>query len=261
MKKAVTICIANQKGGVGKTTTAVTIAHGLARQGRKTLLVDLDSQGNVADSLGLEPGNDLYKLLTPDNGLPISQAVTKARENLDVIRADKSTVRLKLTLAGLDERHLVLSDALAAAAYDAILIDCPPSVDLFQTAALVAADYLIIPTQLSQLAIKGIKELLDSLKAVRRLAPTECQLVGIIPTLFNRSTTEQHEQLVHLAKLFKKLVYPPVPVDTKCNEATRAGQTLWEYAPQSRALQGFINGGGKSVGGYGQVMSRVEQLL
>lgn len=255
------IVVANQKGGVGKTTTAVTLAHGLALTGCRTLLVDLDSQGNVADSLGLPAGNDLYRLLTPDKPDPLPQIAFFARDNLDVIRADKSTVRLKLTLSGLDDRHLVLADALAEAAYDAVLIDCPPSVDLFQTTALVAADYLLIPTQLNQLAIKGIKELLDSLKSVRRLSPTNCRLIGIVPTLFNRSTTEQFEQLRHLAGVFKSLVYPPIPTDTKCTEATRAGQTLWEYAPQSRALRGYVNGSGSPLGGYGQVLAKVKELL
>lgn len=257
----ITICVANQKGGVGKTTSTVTIGHGLARRRYRVLIVDLDSQGNVADSLGLAAGNELYRMLTPDNPKPLAEVIVKGRENLDVIRADKSTVRLKMTLSGLDDRHLVLADALKGTSYDVILLDCPPSGDLLQTAALIAADYLIIPTQLSQLSVKGIKEMLDALKSVRRLAPAKCQLAGIIPTLFNRSTTEQHEQLVHLAKTFKDLVLPPVPTDTKCAESTRVGQTLWEYAPGCRALQGFINGGGKPVGGYEQVLARVESWL
>lgn len=259
-----TICIANQKGGVGKTTTACTVAHRLAIQGYHTLLIDLDSQGNVADSFGLAAGNDLARLLTPGSGLPLAQVITSSgRPNLDLIRSDKSTVPLKLALAGLDFREYVLADTLCVeqADYDLALIDCPPSVDLFQTAALVAADYLIVPTQLDQLAVKGVRDMLQSLRAVHQARRSGCQLAGVIPTFYDRVTKESHDQLMHLAGAFGRRVWPPVPIDTKCREATRHGQTLWEYAPHSRALVGVRNGSNNPVGGYVQVIERLERLL
>lgn len=261
--KSIIIAVANQKGGVGKTTTACTVAHRLAIQNYRTLLVDLDSQGNVADSFGLAAGNDLARLLTPGSGQPVTQVVTPSgRPNLDLIRSDKTTVPLKLALAGIDFREYVLVEVLEDQTdYDVILIDCPPSVDLFQTAALVAADYLIIPTQLDQLAVKGVRDVLQSLKTVQRGSRSACQLAGVIPTFYDRVTKESHDQLMHLAGAFGKRVLPPIPTDTKCREATRHGQSLWEYAPKSRALYGVQNGGGNYVGGYVQVVQRIEELL
>jgi chromosome partitioning protein len=209
----------------------------------------------------LEAGNDLYRLLFPGLNHSLAEVITTSgRRNLDVIRADKSTVPLKLSLAGVDFREHVLSNAMAETDnYDAVLIDCPPSVDLFQTAALVAADYLLIPTQLDQLAVKGVRDVMQSLTTVQRISP-RCSLAGIIPTFYDRVTSETHSQLVHLARIFKQKVFPPIPQDTKCREATRHGQTLWEYAPTSRALKGFKNNG-KTLGGYAQVTQRIEELI
>ncbi len=172
-----TIAILNQKGGVGKTTTAVTLASGLARMNYRVLLIDLDTQGNVADSLGLAHGDDLRRLLSPDLHCPLDQAVTPSGvDNLDVIRSDKSTTALKQTLAGVTLREYILADVLQNAGYDVIVLDCAPSVDLLHFAALVAADYLLIPTRLDKLAVNGVRDALQTLAALKRIS--QCQVAG-----------------------------------------------------------------------------------
>lgn len=171
--------VLNQKGGVGKTTTAVTIASALARQDYSALLIDLDSQGNVADSLGLETGDDLRRLLSPDLLLPLAQVVKPSEHlNLDVIRADKTTAVLKQILAGVDLREYVLADALAHNDYDVIVFDCAPSVDLFHIAALVAADFIVIPTRLDKLAVNGVRDALQTLASLRRIS--HCQQARVV---------------------------------------------------------------------------------
>lgn len=255
------IAVANQKGGVGKTTSAVMLAHGLARMGYRTLLVDLDSQGNVADALGMDAGGDLYRLLFPGMEIPLLMAVTPSgRENLDVIRADKTTVQLKAALAGDGLSGFRLMQALDGADYDVALIDCAPSVDVLHTAALIAADYLLVPTRLDQLAVKGVRDILQSLVAVNRVSKDGCHLLGVLPTFFDRITRESHEQLEHLVMTFGQAVMPPIPQDTVCREATRHGKTLWEYAPATRALAGVSNGQ-KRVGGYAQALERIVDAI
>jgi chromosome partitioning protein len=231
-----TMAILNQKGGV-----------------------DLDTQGNVADSLGLPQGDDLRKLLSPDLRVPLYQAFTSSgQERLDVIRSDKSTTALKQTLAGVTLREYILSDVLERAAYDAILLDCAPSVDLLHFAALVAADYLLIPTRLDKLAVNGVRDALQTLAALKHIS--RCQVAGILPTFYERVTLESHEQLIHLAQTFGKLVLPPIPQDTQCRVATRYGKTLWDYAPNAKALNGYEQGN-RRVGGYLQVLERVKDWL
>lgn len=220
------VAVANQKGGVGKTTTAVTLGHGAALSGLRTLIIDLDAQGNVADSLGIDPGSELYDLLAIEEQL--YKLTIQARKGLEIIRSDKRTAKLKVVLTGIDFREQVLARALARHDYDLVLIDCAPSVDVLHTAALVAADLLIIPTKLDQFAIKGVAETLTSLAAVHQAGVSRCQFAAVIPTMYDRVTNESQDQLVNLAGAFAGRVWAPVPADVTCRVAARQGKTLWE---------------------------------
>jgi chromosome partitioning protein len=254
--------IVNQKGGVGKTVSAVNLAHGFALRGYRTLLVDLDPQGNVADCLGLPPGNDLYRLLFPDMGIPLDQVVIPSgRPGLDVVRSDKSTVNLKISIGALADRprEYVLDDALRDAPYDVVFLDCAPSIDILHTLAVVAAHYLLVPTRLDQLAVKGVRDMLVTLQSLSRI--TTCELGAILPTFYDRTTNESYLQLKHLAETFRDSVWPPVPQDVVCRESTRFGKTLWEYAPATRAITGYPDKAGRMIGGYKQVVDRVEKGL
>lgn len=251
------IAIANQKGGVGKTTTAVNLAHGAALRGLTTLLVDLDPQGNVADALGLDDGNDLIPWINGD--LPLSSAVT-ARPNLFVIRSDKRTAILKNQLAATDFREHCLDNALENARYDLIIMDCAPSVDVLHTAALVASDWLIIPVKPDAFAIKGIVEIDRTLKSIRRATRAKCEIAGVLPTFVDWSTNETRTQLTTLARELGPLVWGVIPTDTKCRESNREGKTLWELSPAPRALVG-VNDCGNMIGGYQSALSRLEVLV
>ncbi len=264
--------IANQKGGVAKTTTTINVGHGLALRGKRVLIVDLDVQGNDAACLGMSSSDDLYYMLHPDPGLhkPLTEIVSNSgRKNLDIVRSHKRTDPLVQTLTGVEGRHLVLAEALDAARvdYDVILLDCAPSAGLLQIAAMVASDYLIIPTELNQLSSIGIQSILTSLQTVLKISRSRCRLAGILPVKFDRTTKENRQQLKHLAsvEMFKSKIMPPVVRDAKCPEAVRAGKTLWEFAPRCHALIGYkMERGqfsGQFIGGYGQVTDKFERLL
>lgn len=251
------IAIANQKGGVGKTTTAVNLAHGAALRGLTTLLVDLDPQGNVADALGLEDGNELNDWLIGD--LSASKAAILARPNLFVIRSDKRTAILKNQLAAMDFREYCLLRALEDTHFDLVILDCAPSVDVLHTAALVASDFLIVPVKPDAFAIKGIVEIDRTLKSIRRATRTNCELAGVLPTFVDWSTNETRTQLTTLARELGPLVWGVIPTDTKCRESNREGKTLWELSPTPRALAG-VNDCGNIIGGYKAALSRLEVL-
>lgn len=249
-----TIAIANQKGGVGKTTTAVTLAHDLARKGYTTVLVDLDAQGNAAACLGLSPAPGLYKLLL---GLaPLDELLTEARPGLDLwlLASDASTAKVKTALAAEPYRESILARALAPLEADFIILDCGPSRDLLHDLAHHAAGEVVIPTACDHLSLAGVKQQLDSLQIVQEHGHSiEC--LAILPTFYDSVTTESQANLRRLVDAFGPLVLPAIPRATRLREAPAVGQTLWEYLSESypacqaysyltaRVLEGAANHG------------------
>jgi len=232
------ITVANQKGGVGKTTLSVALAHGLSMKGMKTLLVDLDTQGNCADALGIEEASSLFEWLILNQNIE-KVIYPDARKGLDLVRSDKNTARLLLSAAGMDYRENILANALARCDYDVAILDCPPSINLLHTAALVAADLLIIPTKLDQYSVKGVIAIMQSLATVRQNTRSACTLGGIIPTFYERVTNESQSQLEVLANMYGKLVWPPISVDSSIRVASRKGLTPFEMQPKCRSISDF----------------------
>lgn len=225
-----TIAIANQKGGVGKTTTAVTLAHDLARKGHSVVLVDLDAQGNAAPCLGLAPAPGLYKLML---GLaPVEDLLVEARPSLWLITGDASTAKLKMILAAEPYRETLLAKALQPIAADYVILDTGPSRDLLHDNAHHAANAIIVPVGLDHLALIGVAQELETLKVVREHGrPVE--VLAILPTFWDATTIESAVNLRRLVETFGDLVLPAVPRTTRLREAPALGRTLWEHLPEN----------------------------
>lgn len=258
------ISILNQKGGVTKTTSTVTLGHGTARAGLKTLIIDLDPQANCSDALGVAvdaaaPTPNLYSLLVEKATL--AEVALEVRENLYLVRSDHFTVEVKSILMGKNFREYALANVLKRHPFDVVFIDNAPSLDVLQTAALVASDYVIIPSTMKQLSVKGIYETQAILSTILSETPSQCQIAAIVPTIYDRRAEEQHKQLVNLVDVFGALVWPVVPVFERATTANRKGLTLWEYAPRCTALIGYKDDSGQRVGGYEEILARVLGLL
>jgi chromosome partitioning protein len=254
------ISIANQKGGVGKTTTAVHLGHGLALGGFRACIIDTDPQGHVSLSLGLEKFPGLYRLLVEEE--PLDSVAISARPKLDIVGSDKSTEKAKRIIASIDFRENVLADALTVDPwpYQVILIDLAPSLDVLQVAALAASDWLIIPTRLDHLAVDGVNEIVRSYLEIARRGGN-LQGFSVLPTFFDRVTSETYQQYLNLFDAFQEHLWPVIPTDTKTREAAAHGQTLWEYARKSPALVGFESVSAERQGGYIRVLERLTNLF
>src|SRR5258708_10206293 len=179
------IAVFNHKGGTGKTTTSVTLASGLADRGLRVLLVDTDSQGNVGVSLGVKPEKTLYHVLVM--GLRPTDAAYRVRPNLDVIVANETLPAAELYLAGRQNRDRILRERLAPAfdAYDAIVVDCSPSLSLINQNALVVADGLIVPVACDFLSLVGVRQVIKTVKNVNSLLRHPVQITCVLPTFYD----------------------------------------------------------------------------
>ena len=253
----VVFAFANQKGGVGKTTSAVTLADGLARLKQRTLLVDLDPQGHVALSFGLEKSPGLYRLLCLNESLDkVTQSI---RPNLDLVTGDKQTEKVKREITLENFRETILADALYDSGYDAILLDLAPSMDVLHLNGLIAADWVVIPTRMDALAVDGVKEILATMAEVSQ-SGHRYRGYSILPTFFDRTTRETLIQFEEVTRAFGENVWPPIPQDTRVRETSAYGQTLWEYSPDSSSVEGFKDGRTR-LGGYRQVLGKMLEVI
>jgi chromosome partitioning protein len=237
-----TITVANQKGGVGKTTTAVNLAHGLTLQGKRVLLVDLDPQGQCATILGLKPEPGTFNLLIAE--APFKQVLRLTdREALLVILGDRKTSTAQTVLnvqrTPISFIHSKLVAPASKEGIDYIVIDTSPSVGELQEQALWAADGVLIPCAVDYLATDGVYNIAQTLKRIQDEHQWRGRILGILPTFYDTVTRESRATLQDLQKRFAGSLLSPIHRATILRECAVEGKTIFEMAPESRAAKQY----------------------
>ena len=227
------IAIALSKGGVGKTTTAISLAGGLARAGQRVLLVDMDTQGQVAKALGLRPQVGLAELVM--NQLAPEQVMVEAREGIWLLAGGRSLAGLKRVIARKDfGGEQTLSEALTAldGEYDVALVDTAPAWDTLTVNALFYATEVLVPVSLEVMALQGLIEFVRALAPIQRYH-SDLALRYVLPTFMDRRVKKSEEILTHLKGHYADVICEPIRYNVRLSEAPGYGQTIFEYAPSS----------------------------
>ncbi len=239
------IAITNQKGGVGKTTTAINLGASLAANELRVLLIDSDPQGNATTGLGLEKNSSqvtLYNALLTASALDGAISPTDC-PGLDIVPADKNLVAANLEMVDLPEREFRLRHALQPIRdrYDYILIDCPPALDLLTLNALVASDSVLIPIQCEFFALEGISQLMDTVDRIRESFAHPLKIQGILLTMYDDRTNLTRQVAEDLKEFFSGEVFSTViPRSIKLAEAPSYGKPILVYDPRSRGAESYI---------------------
>ena len=238
------VAIVNQKGGVGKSTTAINLAAYLAGKGEKILVVDMDPQGNATSGLGVSPGPGgcMYEVLL--EGKPLQDVALETEvEGLEVAPATINLVGAEVELVSTLAREFKLKralDKLPSESYDRVLLDCPPSLDLLTLNALTAADEVLIPMQCEYYALEGLTQLMQSIRMVREELNPGLKVGGVLLTMFDPRTNLAHQVAEEVRSFFGDRVFQTiVPRNVRLSEAPSFGMPVALYAPKSTGAEAY----------------------
>ena len=238
------IAFTNKKGGVGKTTTAVNMAAYCAEFGKKTLLVDIDSQGNATTALGFSKSalkKSVYNVLIEDDGATANILPTQVKL-LDILPANVDLTGAEVDLVYKRERERILKNALekVRSEYDYIFIDCPPSLGLLTINAWVASDSVIIPLQAEYFALEGVSQLMNTIALVKQHLNPNLQIEGVIITMYDGRALISKQITAEIKKFFKKKLYEIIiPRNVRLAEAPSHGKPISAYDPYSRGTEAY----------------------
>lgn len=240
------IAIGNQKGGVGKTTTTVNLGAALAFQGKKVLIIDMDSQGNATSGLGIERADvkqSVYEVLV-DQIEAAGAILPTSRENLWILPSTLQLAGAEIELATADHRESRLKQAIEPikADYDYILVDCPPSLGQLSLNAFTASDTILIPVQCEYYALEGLSQLLNTIRLVQRTYNKNFRIEGVLLTMLDARTNLGYEVVEEVRKYFQEKVYQTIITrNVRLSEAPSYGQSVVDYDPKSRGAEMYMD--------------------
>jgi|SRR3989338_6830143 len=233
-----TICVINQKGGVGKTTTAVNLAAGLSRRDKRVLLIDLDPQGNVFSSLKVEAEYDIYDALTGKQD--ILNCISTVAKNFDVITSKETLAKAEYYLATQQESRLLLKRILEKINnYDYILVDCPPSLGLLNQNALAFCREAFIPASTDPLGYEALKKMRLIVSQINEKYGHDIKITKVIPTLYDQRIKICSEMLREMKNQFGTTVSMPIRANSKLKEAPKYGKSIFAYAKSSPGAKDY----------------------